>query len=254
VLVREFPPLTQEAAGALRARNYITRMYRCVAGDAAGVDVRVHIAYFSGTPDTVIHVPEICYVAAGVRNARYEQGVLAVPQLHSSGGREVRQGARPVPREIPVRMLHFIPPGGDREETVLYFFVANGRFLGMPEEVRALIFDLRRRAVYWCKVELWAPGLEPRAARRVCGRFLAYLLPELFACLPQESGLRRRSGLAANVLRAPLCGGAQGASMPVSRCDAAGRMAPASAPVRAGDAGKRARSGQCSDNQGRRRR
>ncbi len=186
-LIKTFPPLDREAAGALRARAYITRLYRDgrrPAG-APGAEVRVHVAYFTGTPDTVIHVPEICYTAAGVSAPHYSQAELVLPRSKGPPGRRL-------PGKVPVRVFHFLPPDGGPAQTVLYFFIANGRFLGMPEEVRALVFDLRFRAAYWCKVEIWPVNAQDgTAAQRTAARFLAYLLPPLLDCLPDTAALRR---------------------------------------------------------------
>ena len=50
----------------LGTTNYISRVYRDGGADnPQGTQVRLHIAYYTGTPDTVPHVPERCDTAGG---------------------------------------------------------------------------------------------------------------------------------------------------------------------------------------------
>jgi len=195
-LEKEFPRLSREAEGALRATAYLTRLYRDTRRGPTdpGGEVRLHLAYFTGTPDTVIHVPEICYTAAGARGRDIEQTELDLG-FDSGSGRPAVRTAAGMPVElpvgpVPVRLFEFVPPGGDRPATVLYFFIANGRLLGMPEQVRALVFDLRNRRAYWCKVEIWVRHARERSVvRRAATEFLRVMLPEILACLPRNRDL-----------------------------------------------------------------
>ncbi len=199
-LEKEYPPLSPEAEGALRATAYLTRLYRDVRRGRTdpGGEVRLHLAYFTGTPDTVIHVPEICYTAAGARGRDIEQIELDLgfDAAAATGPGPLRvRTATGTPVElpagqVPVRLFEFVPPGGGGPATVLYFFIANGRLLGMPEQVRALVFDLRNRRAYWCKVEIWVRHARDRAVlRRAASEFLRVMLPEIFVCLPRQRDL-----------------------------------------------------------------
>lgn len=181
-LERSLPRLTPELEAAYKTREYISRVYRDTAraNAAVGATVWVHAAYFTGTPDTVIHVPEICYVAQGARGQDVGQATLEVPAT----------GANPAVT-VPIRVFQFVPAGGRAPERVAYFFVANGALVGMPEGVRALVFDLRDRKAYWCKVELMTDAAIPEPETRLLlSRFLAGFLPELRQCLPSRESVR----------------------------------------------------------------
>ena len=199
----QLPPLSAEAEGALRANAYITRLYRDTRRPegAPGSVIRLHLAYYTGTPDTVIHVPEICYVASGAqaRDMAHERVTLiSGPRwsLREDGSVVVRDEAGHATvlpgTEVPMRLFEFTPYGGDTPEMVTYFFVANGRYFGMPEGVRALVLDIRERYAYWCKVEVLVHGLSDRGEVMAAVReFLSAALPEVLACLPDWEQVKR---------------------------------------------------------------
>ncbi|MBL4702290.1 MAG: exosortase/archaeosortase family protein, partial [Phycisphaeraceae bacterium] len=60
--------LTAAVLEELRTEFYISRQYRDVSVPLTepGSTIRFHVAYYTGTPDTVPHVPERCFVAAGL--------------------------------------------------------------------------------------------------------------------------------------------------------------------------------------------
>src|SRR5690606_22564458 len=67
-MVREDPPLSAEALESLGTTQYVSRLYRNrnVPESQPGSMAKLHVAYYTGTPDTVPHVPDRCYVAGGV--------------------------------------------------------------------------------------------------------------------------------------------------------------------------------------------
>ena len=68
---------------------------------------------------------------------------------------------------------------------VVYFFVANGKFVATPEWVRAEAFDPTDRYSYYCKVEVRLHGVaDPDAATERTAEFLSVMMPEILACLP----------------------------------------------------------------------
>ncbi|NJL31259.1 MAG: exosortase-associated EpsI family protein [Phycisphaerales bacterium] len=67
VMEEELPALPEEQVQTLGTRHYIRRLYRdkAVPSDQPGSMALLHIAYYTGTPDTVPHVPERCFCRWG---------------------------------------------------------------------------------------------------------------------------------------------------------------------------------------------
>jgi hypothetical protein len=169
-LLSELSEFPAEIERTLGADGYITRIYRDArfAKTEPGGLIRVHLAYYSGTTDTTIwHRPEVCYVAAGAE------------------ARGLRSTELWVPERVDAQYFEFLPPGRNRPEGVVYFFVANGRLSGSTTGVRLLDLRLRDRFSYWCKVEVHVPGLGREVLiRQTIEPFLQAVLPQIFECLP----------------------------------------------------------------------
>jgi hypothetical protein len=132
-------------------------------------------------------------VAAGVIGRDVQHGVAEL-RLPAGGAGALDAGPRPL-TTVPMRLFEFAAPQMTMPQTVLYFFVANGRFVGMPEQVRAQVFDLRLRRAYWCKVELLVQGAADKAQLlATAGEFLEVAVPELLTCLPDARSLGADAG------------------------------------------------------------
>ncbi|MCC6581128.1 MAG: exosortase [Phycisphaeraceae bacterium] len=189
---------SREILEELRTENYLSRTYRDTSAAQAepGSMVRLHVAYYTGTPDTVPHVPERCYVAGGLVQVsktttelelqtpdmrQTDGGYVAMSHL-SSQARTVRM---PTNRWSATAFTFAAPQRLERASNVIYFFVANGRFLATPDLVRLQGFDLKDAYSYYCKVEVGIPGVGDREqAVRIAQRFLASVMPEIMGCLP----------------------------------------------------------------------
>jgi exosortase len=200
-MVREHPPLSADIVSTLGTDQYIVRDYQDTnwpAGRPGGY-VTLHVAYYTGTPDTVPHVPDRCFVAGGIP----PRGTLSRSlQLVGEAYRPVdgnlwradsvlaRRHDQPPPHlpqlELPTTIFTFGDPSDPtRESNVLYFFVANGRFLSSPNEVRAYGLNPRDRYGYHCKVEVQMIGLaDPGQAAERAEAFLSQMMPEIMSCLP----------------------------------------------------------------------
>jgi len=163
-----------------------------VTGTQPGEYVKVHLAYYTAIIDSVPHVPDKCWIAAGgtmvergtrtfplegeqYRDDPDSDGLLAM----SSFGNEVR-----VP-EPEIEMVFFVADidGGGRNAAA-YFFIANGNYMASSYEVR-FGFDLRAKYAYYCKVEVSFPGVtDPDELERRTQAFLSDMIPEIMACLP----------------------------------------------------------------------
>lgn len=196
-LFREDPPLAVEMLEALGTESYISRIYEDVAWPASepGRLARVHVAYYTGTPDTVPHVPDRCFVAGGMEGLAKDETTLTLsgdlyrPEKDSEGyiyPAHLNGRTRVPSLSIPAtRFTYAAERDSDRVENVLYFFVANGKFLPDPDQVRLQGFDPKDRYSYYCKVEVQMLGVaDKQLAQERAEALLSQVLPEILACLP----------------------------------------------------------------------
>jgi hypothetical protein len=202
--------LPPEIIEALGTTTYITRTYvdtrHNVDGEAsfaAGHVVRLHIAYYTGTVDTVPHVPERCFVAGGLEQINSGSTRLTLDASPYSVDTDLGQytfdtqindPARPdaatlVP-ELNIDASRFVFGSttdvlNTQRHSVIYFFAANGRYLASPNLVRLSGFDPTDRYSYYCKIEVMVPGIgDADRATAVTSDFLTHMLPEIMATLP----------------------------------------------------------------------
>lgn len=102
------------------------------------------ITYYTGEPDKVPHVPEVCYQGSGSQVENRQDTHITIS---TQKGEEV---------SIPIRVLDMSMPGMWSKETrtVMYFFSANGDYLNDRNRVRRRLNNLRERYAYFCKVEV----------------------------------------------------------------------------------------------------
>lgn len=191
--------------------HYISWLFhdRTPNGGSPDAGLRLHVAYYTGTADTVPHVPELCYVASGVTavsssDVRLPLEAATITASGADGlltattadGTSVHLPAR----TVPATQFLFKPRGAAAPVAVYYFFIVNGKLYGSKTGVRLQSFDVRDRYSYYCKVEVMAGALarDPRSnawtfvgadpdtdrARTTVSRFLTAALPELMLLLP----------------------------------------------------------------------
>ncbi len=209
-LVRREPRMPKDIEDVLGTEVYISHLYRDTTKelDEPGSVIRLHIPYYTGTIDTVPHVPDRCFVAGGAE----PMGKQVMPlQLQSTriahdqadGWQALTALGKLVPLPggtVPTTVVHFAQPSDPSQGyTVGYFFIANHSYTPTPEGVRLKAFNLFDRYAYYCKVEM-LPGsgiedaagqvrLVPNVAdvdetRLIMTEFLSACLPEIMLCLP----------------------------------------------------------------------
>jgi len=207
--VRDSPPLSKDILDELGTTEYISRVYEDTAwSDSAqpGGVVLLHMAYYTGTPDTVPHVPERCFVGGG---ATPVSGPDVVPLSIDSpmfvsetddAGQSVliapsalARGEVTLPgRDFDATLFAFQGNETTPVSSVLYFFVANNNALATPDQVRAHGFSIEDAHSYYCKVELqWFGVSDPELVRQRSEDFLAAAMPEIMACLPDWAAVQR---------------------------------------------------------------
>ncbi|WP_428387242.1 exosortase/archaeosortase family protein [Mucisphaera sp.] len=164
-----------------------------------GSVVRLHVAYYTGTVDTVPHVPETCFVAGGLvprpgsgfpvinldpsrLTEEPEHGVFLGTATVNGQPTQVR-----IPEaSFPMRQFTF---GSELDPTrdmhVLYVFAANGEFATTAEEVRLQAFNATDRYSYYCKIEIQPLGVADHdAVIETVENAMNDMLPQIMAALP----------------------------------------------------------------------
>jgi len=193
----------------LGTKQYLLRTYER-PGAGGRERVQLHVAYYTGLIDTVPHVPERCWGAAGMIMTEQPHDVMLTVDAAGWPLGSARNAAtgEPYPTTLvrdPVtkkEQLVHLPLGdwtasvtefqeqGDTRHRVLggYFFVANGRMTSSPYQVRNLAFDLTDRYAYYCKVQctmvLPSDGATDEAFSEAAGDLVRLAMPDIMRCLP----------------------------------------------------------------------
>lgn len=153
----------------------------------------LHMAYYTGMADTVPHVPDVCWLAGGMDFVDKRVVTLELDGADWTEDPASENWLAPssfgAPARVPsktIKAVMFVAadPEG-RRQTVVYFFVANGKFVATSHQVRGMAFDLRDRHSYYCKVEVKFMGLEdPEEVLVRATAFLNDAMPEVMASMP----------------------------------------------------------------------
>lgn len=189
---------------ALGTKHYISRTYVCQDNPKTGlrsVPIQLHVAYYTGTIDTVPHVPDRCLLAGGAQGQGIQTVTLNISgdayQPSGDGGPWIAASQlHPDGTHIPnldIQSSAFTFVAGLTDDAlglknagnVVYFFAANGKFLSNPNMVRFQAFDPLDKYAYFCKIEVGMPHIaDLEEATRLASSFLSVMLPEIMACLP----------------------------------------------------------------------
>ncbi len=194
------PPLDKDIEDELGTKLYVNRVYEDTRLPSSSRErfADLHIAYYTGTVDTVPHVPQQCFKASGLvqvtggattlnltgdgyRENPNDPGSFLHPVKDHGFGEQVR-----IP-ELDVKATFFTfadPKRNNRLVNVAYFFVANGKFMPGPNEVRLHGFDLRDKYSYYCKIQVTVQVEDKDEAMEQISSLLSEVMPEVMSCLP----------------------------------------------------------------------
>lgn len=194
-LVSEEPPLSPEMEQELGTKTYLSRIYKDTSmsiGEKAPY-MRLHLTYYTGTADTVPHIPERCFSGAGMIRAGRGKTELKLSGDHLIQRDDGSWAAPSIYGPVRLPTNHFKasiftfhkPNQPNRKSNVIYFFSANGKYLSTPQHVRLQGFDPTDIYSYYCKIELLIPDVSDwdKATERA-EQFLSLALPEIMVCLP----------------------------------------------------------------------
>ena len=140
--------------------------------------INLGLTYYTGSVDTVAHIPDRCYIADGFEPTSHD-----VIEMSAFDGRPGRapEGKRDV------CFINFEDQVASRQsasKNVAYFFHANGSYTADPIGVRVLLQDLTQRYAYYSKIELMTQMSDPKKSAEVMNDFLKSALPEVERCMP----------------------------------------------------------------------
>ena len=206
----------------LGTSQFLDRNYVYQNNINSGV-MQVHIAYYTGMIDTVPHVPERCWGAAGL--VIWGEPELRPQKLNTSkwdlqnGPTQLASGARypqvTVKEPVTRREVKVNLPLGDIVMTTTcfqdpkkpnmtfiggYFFIANGSLTPSALAVRNLSFRLTDRYAYYCKVQFsYRVNEQPQKAitmfDELSSDLLQSLIPQLMRSLPDWPSLENKSSI-----------------------------------------------------------
>ena len=205
---------SSEIEVTLGTTNYVTRTYR-EKNPPDGRDPRmvdIHVAYYTGSIDTVPHIPERCFVGGGMqigsgtrvvdldleddnwlsmRDAPEVMQDRAYTTTLARGTYSNRPGQRVLlpldPRDIQLRVTEFSVPGMPSLYAG-YFFIVNGEHRSSAEGVRLLAFDLKTDYAYYLKVQFNSQRVESaEELAELASDLLDDLLGEMMLCVPDWS-------------------------------------------------------------------
>lgn len=197
--------MSAEVLETLGTQNYVSRVYveKSPPGDRPARALQLHCAYYTGTIDTVPHVPERCFVGGGMSidgatkivRIPLDMGRFPVDDTVDATvhGGEIRQGRLQthayvrMPRELDglkMNVTSFRDAAG-RRLNAGYFFLANGGHVPTANDVRQLAFKLQDSYSYYAKVQVLSSQVESAdELAELAAEFLNEMLPDIVRRTP----------------------------------------------------------------------
>jgi hypothetical protein len=166
--------ISSEVVGELGTKDYLQARYEdtTVGESDPGRNINLFVTYYTGNPDQVPHVPDVCYLGGGYDPEGAYLDTVKVP------------GSGQPDDKVPIRILHFKNNKGITPiyHTVVYFFSVNGKYAEERMKVRWYLGDIRLKYAYFSKVEisfLSLSKLDKESVVRVSEKFFRKALPIL---------------------------------------------------------------------------
>lgn len=135
--------------------------------------VMFFVTYYTGNPDKVPHVPDVCYIGSGGSLRESRNTWFTVPDCGAEDNR------------LPVRNLTIsLPSTMERmDQEVFYFFAVNGTYRCTRDSVRVLQHNLHDRYAYFSKIEITFPSANHASREdqfKAAERVARVILPVLY--------------------------------------------------------------------------
>jgi hypothetical protein len=151
--------------------------------------INVHLAYYTGSADTVAHVPERCMVGGGFDPVNPEVITLNVPNLGNSES------------QLRLKYVEFErrqQTNKTERQNVAYLFKVNGQFEhDASTGVRPLLQNIFERYAYYCKIEVMTHlGSRSEDAKETMESFLTHAMPHFETAFPDWTQVKGGSAQA----------------------------------------------------------
>jgi len=197
VVIKKHKIEDEDVESELGTNDYIQWQLedRSAAADDPARSVILFITYYTGDPDIVPHIPEVCYQGGGGQVGQTREAEIRV-SLSSIGG--------PEEVTIPVRIVDMQTPSSlNGHQKIVYFFSVNGDYKCTRNQVRMRANYWLDRYSYYSKVELDFLNQEEMtfeqalsATEKVAGVILPELITQHWPLWPppEESAKSEKSG------------------------------------------------------------
>ena len=176
--------LPEDMLHALGTDIYLNRNYKDAQPEDGQTDlVNVFFTYYTGKPVLVPHVPERCQAAVGYTKTGTETFTVDVPGLDDPVTVRATSFAGTDPRT-----------GSTRSFAIIYFFVANGRFIDDWKDARLYLHSPRAyffdKYSYYAFFRLTFPGSTDKTqCISTAQKFLQAAVPQIIRILPDWQAL-----------------------------------------------------------------
>lgn len=197
------PQLSAEVIEELGTRNSVSRVYQRTSPGGKPLSFELHCAYYTGTIDTVPHVPERCYVGGGMN---FDGDSVVVPvkldltrfppdkllDAERYGGL-IRRGRTleglhvHMPRGLETLSMNVTPYRDQNGRRLFagYFFLANGGTVPLADNVRLLAYQIKERYAYYAKVQFMSGDVDSaQELADVAADFLNVMFPDIMQRVP----------------------------------------------------------------------
>ncbi len=205
--------ISKEVEEELGTTNHLSRtyFYKKSPDKNNPVIIELHLAYYTGMIDTVPHVPDRCFVGAGMV-IDGDAGTVPVPLSMDGLVPDEEASAAQAGRVFRVRATNptdagkkvdgifvHLPRDPDKIEMKItkfsgpkipriysgYFFVANGGTVATGDGVRLLAFDLKSKYAYYMKVQFTSATVQSaEELAKYAGLFLDENFADIMLCVP----------------------------------------------------------------------
>ncbi|MEM9083496.1 MAG: exosortase-associated EpsI family protein, partial [Planctomycetota bacterium] len=198
--------MSAEVLEELGTTNYLSRWYvETGVADEERRAFQLHTAYYTGTIDTVPHVPERCFTGGGMQIAGETRRDVRVPldmsrlivneglpeelfdkAIHMARSRVTHTRVN-LPEGVEELQMTATPYVGGGPDTIWagYFFLANEGTVASADDVRLLAFELQDDYAYYCKIQFMSSDVDSaEELGELAGEVLDEIFADIMRCVP----------------------------------------------------------------------
>jgi hypothetical protein len=179
--------MSEEVVAVLGTKDYLLRRYvdKTKPSNDPTASLNMNLNYYA-TGDSTPHVPEICWAATGMVEAKdVSKRKFTIPGVRRNNGQVI---------DLQMVIISFYPHTGERNskyKNVAYCFAVNDEYVATPKEVVSKFWRASNKYAYDTKIEIAVgdPGqyTTQEEAQAAVAEFMRVALPEIEKCLPDPN-------------------------------------------------------------------